>query len=194
MRQGRGSTCSRPGKEACGGGYLSRLAVVTRMTRLLPRQLVTSRQMVDRAIYGTVSVIAVIAAASHGHAPAGQVLIFTAASSVVLWMVHVYASVLADTGPAGLEWRPAVQRAIRHEHGVLIGVVIPLGVLSLGTLRLIDDDRAIRWSMWSGVLVLFLTPLVWFRPATTGWGRTLVASLVGGGLGMALISLKVVLH
>ena len=66
----------RAGEEADGGRHLQRLIVVTGVSRLLPAQLVTSRQIVDRAVYGEVSVIAVIAGASHGQETAGRVLVW----------------------------------------------------------------------------------------------------------------------
>jgi hypothetical protein len=165
-----------------------------RLTNVLAPHLVAARHTVDRAVYGTVSVIAVIAGASHGDTSAGSLLVFTAVSSLVVWGVHVYSSVLADTGPAGLAWSPALRKALVEERGVLGGVVIPLGILALGALDVVDDQRAIYASMWSGVVVLFVTPLVWLQPRGAGWAGCLLASFAGGALGLVLIWFKVVLH
>jgi hypothetical protein len=165
-----------------------------RLTSVLAPHLVAARHTVDRAVYGTVSVIAVIAGASHGEASAGRLLVFAVVSSLVVWGVHVYSSVLADTGPAGLAWSPALRKALHDERGVLGGVVIPLAVLSLGALNLVEDQRAIYASMWAGVVVLFVTPLVWLQPRGAGWRGCLLASFAGGLLGLVLIWFKVVLH
>jgi hypothetical protein len=134
---------------------------VPRVSLILPAHLMKSRRTVDRADYGTVFVIAVIAGASHDHGIAGRVVVYAAVSSVVWWAVHVYASVLANPGPFGLAWSPALRKAVKEEQGVLTGAVVPLAVLLLGVLRWIDDERTITWSMWSGVLILSLTPLMW---------------------------------
>jgi hypothetical protein len=165
-----------------------------RLASVVAPQLVAARDTVDRAVYGTVSVIAVIAGASHDHESASRVLVFAAVSSLVFWAVHVYASVLADLGPARLHWSAALRKGLRHEHGVVGGVVIPLAVLFLGAVGLLEDQRAIWWSMWAGVVVLFVMPLVWLHPHGRGWWRCLVASGVGGLLGLVLIWFKVVLH
>ena len=73
------------------------------------------------------------------------------------------------------------------------GVAVPLAVLLLGAIGVLDDQRAIVWSMWAGVIVLFATPFAWLRPTIRGWGSCLLASAVGGSLGLVLVSLKVVL-
>ena len=165
-----------------------------RLASVLVPQMVAARHTVDRAVYGTVSVLAVIAASAHGKESAGRVLVFSAVSSVVFWAVHVYAAVLADIGPAHLSWGPALRKGFTHEHGVLGGVVIPLAVLSMGAVGILEDHRAISWAMWSGVIVLFVTPVVWLRPHGRGWWGCLLACAVGGLLGLVLIWFKVVLH
>lgn len=165
-----------------------------RLVDVLAPHLVAARSTVDRAVYGTVSVIAVIAGAAHAERSAGKVLAFAAVSSLVVWGVHIYAGVLADLGPGGLHWSPALRAGVARERGVLGGVVLPLTVLSLGAIGLIDDRLAIWLSMWSGVAVLFLTPFVWLRPMGRSWSECLLASVFGGLLGLSLISLKVLLH
>ena len=165
-----------------------------RLANVLTPHLVAARHTVDRAVYGTVSVIAVIAGASHGESSAARLLVFAAVSSLVVWGVHVYSSVLADVGPAGLAWSPALRKALHDERGVLGGVVVPLAVLSLGAVNLVEDQRAIYASMWSGVVVLFVTPFVWLQPRGAGWAGCLLASVTGGLLGLVLIWFKVVLH
>jgi uncharacterized YccA/Bax inhibitor family protein len=146
------------------------------------------------AVYGTVSVTALISGASHDEDSAVRLLVFAAVASLVVWAVHVYASVLADTGPDGLSLRRAVAVGARHEIGVLEGVLVPLSILLLGAVGVIEDRRSIILSMWSGVLVLFLLPLVWLRRDGRGWWRCLAGACLGGAFGIALTSLKVVLH
>ncbi len=165
-----------------------------RLANVLTPHLVAARHTVDRAVYGTVSVIAVIGGASHDERSSGRVLAFASVSSLVVWGVHVYAGVLADMGPSGVHWSPALRGGIVRERGVLGGVVLPLAVLSLGAIGLLEDHRAIVLSMWSGVAVLFLTPFVWLRPLGRSWSECLLASGFGGSLGLVLIWFKVVLH
>lgn len=164
------------------------------LSSILTPHLVEDRREVERAIYGTVSVIAFIAAAAHDERSAARVLAFAAGSSVVVWAVHVYASVLSVSGPDGVSWREAISQALRHETGVLEGAILPLVVLLLGAVGVIEDQRAILWSMWAGVVMLVLMPTVWLRRAGQPWWRCALASAVGGFFGLVLIGLKVVLH
>ena len=166
---------------------------ISRTASVMTPHLVSARHTVERAVYGTVSVLAVIAGAAGYERSATKVLVFASVSSVVFWGVHVYAGVLADTGPGGSSPSLAVRKAMRRELGVFGGVALPLAVLLLGALGVLEHQRAISWSMWAGVLVLFATPLVWLRPKERGWGSCLLASAVGGSLGLVLILLKVTL-
>ena len=64
----------------------------------------------------------------------------------------------------------------------------------LGTIGWIDDGRAITWSMWSGVVLLTLIPLVWLRHTGRSWARSLAGSAACGLLGLGLTWMKVLLH
>ncbi|MEU6135162.1 hypothetical protein [Nocardioides sp. NPDC047086] len=146
------------------------------------------------AVYGIVSVLAVIAGASHFDDSAGRVFAFAVISSAVIWAVHVYASMLADSGPGVMPWRRVLVAGVRHEIGIVEGVFVPLLILLLGTIGWIDDGRAITWSMWSGVVLLTLIPLVWLRHTGRSWARSLAGSAACGLLGLGLTWMKVLLH
>lgn len=146
------------------------------------------------AIYGLVSIIAVVVGASHFDDSAGRVFAFAAVSSVVIWTVHVYASMLADSGPEVEPWRSVLIAGVRHEIGIVEGVFVPLLILFLGAIGWLEDERAITWSMWSGVVLLTLVPLLWLRRTGRSWARSLAASAACGLLGLGLTWMKVLLH
>lgn len=146
------------------------------------------------AVYGLVSVIAVIAGASHFDDSAGRVLAFALVSSAVIWTVHVYASILADSGSEVAPWRSVLIAGVRHEIGIVEGVFVPLLILLLGAIGWVDDGRAIAWSMWSGVVLLVLIPLFWLRRTGRSWVWSMVASGACGLLGLGLTGMKVLLH
>lgn len=150
------------------------------------------------AVYGLVSIIAIIAGASHFDDSAGRVLAFAVISSAVIWTVHVYASILAGSGSeVGSEvapWRSVLVAGVRHEIGIVEGVLVPLLILLLGAIGWVDDGRAIAWSMWSGVVLLVLIPLFWLRRTGRSWVGALVASGACGLLGLGLTWMKVLLH
>ncbi|MEU0268000.1 hypothetical protein [Nocardioides sp. NPDC006303] len=146
------------------------------------------------AVYGLVSIIAIIAGASHFDDSAGRVFAFAVVSSFVIWTVHVYASILAESGSELAPWRSVLIAGVRHEIGIVEGVFIPLLILFLGAIGWVDDGRAIAWSMWSGVVLLVLIPLFWLRRTGRSWVGSLVASGACGLLGLGLTWMKVLLH
>jgi hypothetical protein len=165
-----------------------------RLAHILTPHLFAEARVVSSATYGTVTVIAVIAAVSHNEDSAARVFWFAATSSLAIWGVHVYADVLASAGVHAMPLGDALRRGLASETGVLLGVTVPLLVLVLGSVGRLDDDRAIWWSIWSGVVLLALNPLVWLRRQRYPWGRSLAAAAVGGLIGLLMVGLKVALH
>ena len=164
------------------------------LTRSLLPHFVPGARPISSAIYGTVSVIAVVVIGAHGASGAGEVLLFAAVSMVVIWGIHVYASVLAEAGTTGLHWRVALRAGLRDEMGVIEGATAPLAVLLLGSLGVLDDSTAIWASVWCGVGLLTLMPSVWLRRIGSGWWQCVMASAVAGLFGLLLVALKVFVH
>ena len=133
--------------------------------------------------------------AGHDEAAVGRILTFAAVSTVIVWGIHVYASVLSDTCTAtGPPWRVAIPRGFRDELGVLEGAAAPLLVLALGAVGVLDPTRAVWWSVITGVGLLTVMPLFWLRRSGEPWGRCLAASAVACSFGLALVVLKVLAH
>lgn len=165
-----------------------------RLAHFVLPHFAVGRRPVSSAIYGTVSVVAVIVVGAHDQASAGTLLVFAATSMGVIWAVHVYASTLASAGVTGLHWREALRHAIHDELGVLEGAAAPLAVLLLGVLGVLEDKRAIVVAVWSGVVLLTLIPLVWLRRLGSAWLPALAAAAVSGMFGLLLVVLKTVVH
>jgi hypothetical protein len=151
-------------------------------------------EQVSSAIYGTVSALAVIVVAGHDEAAVGRILVFAAVSTVIVWGIHVYATVLSEACTGGAPWREAIPRGFRDELGVLEGAAAPLLVLALGALGVLDATRAVWWSVITGVGLLTVMPLFWLRRSGEPWGRCLAASAVACSFGLALVVLKVLAH
>jgi hypothetical protein len=164
------------------------------MIRLLAPHLRGGGRHVSSAIYGTVSVLAVIVVSGHGEAAVGGVLVFAAVSTAVVWGIHVYASVLSEACMEGTPWTVAIPRGLRDELGVLEGAAAPLLVLALGALGLLDPQRSVWWAVVVGVGLLTVMPLVWLRRSGEGWGQCLAASAVACSFGLVLVVMKVLAH
>lgn len=164
------------------------------LKRSLVPHFATGHRPISSAVYGTVSVVALIVVAAHEDNSAGRVLTFAAVSMLVIWAVHVYASTLEHTGPKNLPWRAALRVAVHDELGVVEGASAPLLILLLGAVGLVEDGRAITWAVWCGAALLTLMPFVWLRRVGTPLWDCVLASAVAGILGALLIVFKVLVH
>ena len=164
------------------------------VVRSLVPHLVQTDRPISSAIYGTVSVVAVIVAAAHDTSGVGGVLAVAAVSAVVVWAIHVYAAVLAEAGTGRTTWRAAFAEAFRDELGVLEGASAPLLVLLLGAVGVLDDHRAVWWAVIVGIILLTVMPVVWLRRAGARWLPSLLASGVACLFGVVLIVMKVFAH
>ena len=93
--------------------------MVSDLVRILTPHLFADKRAVDDAVYGTVSVMAVIAGAAHKETSAAWVLVFAGVSTVVIWALHVYADTVAHLGPHAMDWREALRRGLTNDIGRL---------------------------------------------------------------------------
>jgi hypothetical protein len=156
----------------------------------------TRGRRVADAIYGTILVLAVVAALSKDDAAtAGAILGGALATSVVFWIVHVYAEVLdrevAGDSPGG--W-VAVREAAWQEFPLVEAALLPMVPLLLGAIGVLGRSTAINLSLAIG----FFDLAAWGYHA----GRTMHQSRLraglqaagAAGLGVLMVALKNLLH
>jgi len=145
-------------------------------------------------IYGIIAAMAVIAGAASGGSHA-KPLSLAVATLFVFWLAHVYAQALSHhlRGARRLEWS-VVRTAMAEERPLLEGPVPILVVLALGTGGLIDQDLAIRLSLWLGVAELFAWGMLYARRQRWNWLTSVVAGAVNGLFGLLIVFLEVVVH
>lgn len=151
----------------------------------------------EPAIHGVILVAGLVVILGNSEEASWDVLVKVIATLVVFWAVHVYASAVAHLGDeyeGDTPWRTRAVRATRdaldHSWGMLLAGVIPLVVLTLGTLNLLSDQNAIWGTLWVAVLILGI--LGWLGVAS--WSPRPQARLLGAVvtslLGLALVVLK----
>lgn len=151
----------------------------------------------EPAIHGVILVAGLVVILGNSEEASWDVLVKVIATLVVFWAAHVYAGAVAHLGDeyeGDTPWRTRAIRATRdaldHSWGMLLAGVIPLAVLTLGTLGLISDRNAIWGTLWVAVLILGI--LGWLGVAS--WSTRLRARLLGAVvtslLGLALVLLK----
>ena len=146
-------------------------------------------------VYGTIVVMAVIAAGSQGaDTDPSRLAGFAAATVLVLWAAHVYAHALSDSVEAGrrLEW-VELRGLARREASVALAAVAPVGALTLGALEVVHEQTAIRLALGIGVATLAAQGLRYARVERLSRTATIVAVTVNLVLGLVIVALEVAL-
>ena len=124
--------------------------------RSLFQVLLGSRDSIAGTVYGTVIVMATIAAgAKGGLLDPGKLLGAMIGTVLVLWVAHVYAHGLERSIQLGhrLKWHEFVHVA-HHEWSIALSAVPPGIFLLLGGLGVFRESRAIWYSLLAGLVVL----------------------------------------
>jgi hypothetical protein len=148
------------------------------------------------AVYGTILVIAVVAALSKDHeASAGAILAGAFATSLVFWIVHVYAEVLArrTAGDQTPSW-PLLRTAARQEWPLVEAALAPLAPLLLGELGVFSRSTAITLSLIVGLGDLAAWGYVAGRAMRQSVLRALVTAAGAVALGALMVLLKNLVH
>jgi hypothetical protein len=144
-------------------------------------------------VYGSIVVMAVIAAGSNGdRTEPWRLAVFVAATVLVLWVAHVYAHALSESVDLGrrLEWVEFRGLALREASVPLAGVA-PIGALLLGAVDVIPEGVAIRLALGIGVTTLAAQGLRYARIERLGRAGTVVAVMANLMLGLVIVALEV---
>jgi hypothetical protein len=147
-------------------------------------------------LYGTVLVLAVIIALSKsGKAEASVLLGGILITSLVFWVVHVYADTLAARIAAPERgWKELARRHARHELPILEAAIGPAIPLLLGTAGVLSRQTA----SWCAIVVCLLGLLGWGVTVARALGYrglpVLIMGLANVALGGLMVLLKVLVH
>lgn len=127
-----------------------------RLLKFLSQLLFGDKQTISGTVYGTIIILAVIAAEARnyeGHMwQLGGVAFMTA---VVLWLAHVYAHGLGESVKEGRRLTPGEVRAIaRREYAIVLSAVPPVAAIIAGSTHLIDEHSAYRLATALGIAAL----------------------------------------
>ena len=174
------------------------------LTRIRAGDRVTIAVLADRRklgeelagfVYGTIVVLSVIVTGAkafpHG---LGHIALLVGVTTIVFWLAHVYAHVLAfslshDTHLSLAEFA----HIARREASILAAGVPPEAALVLGAIGLFGEDFAIWLSFGLGLAVLGVTGIVFARVERLGAAPATMVVLANLALGIVLIGLKVLI-
>ena len=145
-------------------------------------------------IYGTIVALAVVVAGARAYPhDAGHIASLVAATSVALWLAHVYAHALAESVAHDKHVSAAELRYIARREGSIVEAALPpVTALVLGAIGVISTPAAVWAAFGLGLGVLAAQGITVAR--IEGLGRlgavTVVAANVS--LGVFLVGLKLV--
>jgi hypothetical protein len=146
-------------------------------------------------IYGTIVVMAVIAAGSRGDdTDPWRLAVFVAVTVLALWVAHFYAHGLSASleRERRLSWVELGGLA-RREASVPLAAVAPIGALTLGALEVVREQSAIRLALGIGVATLAALGLRYAHVERLGRIATLIAVAINVALGLVIVALEVAL-
>lgn len=150
----------------------------------------------EHGVYGLVLVTALIAIGDEYDNDL-DVLVFVVGTTLVFWLAHVYAGIVAATGHAELGRSSFLRRAAHaagHSSGMLLAMLPPVLVLSMGVIGLVDENEAYDFALISGLIVLAL--IGWGNARRNGrrWPLQIVGALSTTMLGALVIVLSILVH
>jgi hypothetical protein len=145
-------------------------------------------------VYGTVLVMATLAAAAGEEAHPWSLAVLVASVVTTVWVAHLHAHVLSESIERRRRVAPVDVRRIAHrELGILIAAVLPVAALLVGALGLLRERTAIWAAFGIGLAVLVVQGVRYARVEGLGRLGTVAAVAANLGLGLLVVGLKVVI-
>ena len=143
-------------------------------------------------IYGTIIVLAVVVAAARAYPhKAGHIAVVVGVTSVVFWLAHVYAHSLAESVADDQHLSLARLRRIAQREASLVEAALPTFVaLLLGAVGLLSTEGAVWLAIGLGLAILVAQGIFFARVEGLGRIATLAVVTANLGLGLVLVSLK----
>jgi hypothetical protein len=149
-----------------------------------------------RAIYGTILVLAVVAAlAGDNDATTAYILFGVLVTSLVFWLAHMYAELLTSAiNDPSRRWRELWWAAARSEWPLLEAAFAPAVPLLLGAVGVLSRDTAVNLAYVVGLLDLFGWGIAIGRALDQSTSRAVLTGLVNVALGAVVVVLKALVH
>jgi hypothetical protein len=152
-----------------------------------------SRTTIAGTVYGTIVVLAVLAAGGRAFEhDLWQLIAIVVTTVFVLWMAHVYAHGLGESLQAGRRLdAPELGSIARRELAIPLTAVAPTAMLALGAVGLLGNRTAFWLAFGVGVATLGVQGLRYAQVERIGRTGTFVAVALNLALGLVLVILEV---
>jgi hypothetical protein len=148
-----------------------------------------------RVVYGTIIVAALLAAESAQKETYATTVLAVVIALLLYWLAHSY----AESAAARMEKRSKLSvaelaRSMRHESPIIVGAAVPLVPLLIWWATGGSLTNAVSAAIWTAAAMIVVYELIAGVRAKLTGAELVVQTLVGAGLGLLVIVLKLVLH
>jgi hypothetical protein len=142
-------------------------------------------------VYGTVVVMATVAAASGNSPDNWRLAAIVASSAVVFWLAHLYAHGLSESLELARRLTGSELTSIaRRERGILLAAVAPTGAVLLGAVGILRETRAVWLALSLGLMTLAVLGARYARVEGLALGGTVAMIALNLALGLLVVALK----
>jgi hypothetical protein len=160
---------------------------------LSPRQDASAHRIAG-TVYGTIVVMATVAAGGKGRVDAWELAVLVTATAVVLWIAHVYSHGLGESIESGHRLdRAELAVVARQEVSIVLAAAGPVLALVLGAAGIFRESRAVWLALTIGLLTLAAQGLRYARVERLGRLGTCTAVGINLALGLVIVGLKALL-
>ena len=154
-----------------------------------------SAEGIAGTVYGTIVVMATVAAGSQGkETNTWQLAVIVAATVLVLWVAHFYSHALAESLERGKRLDRAELGAVaRREWAIPAAAAAPIAALVLAAVGVLGEQTAIWLALGIGVATLAGQAARLATVERLSRTGTLVAIALNVFLGLAIVSLEVLI-
>jgi hypothetical protein len=155
--------------------------------------LLGDRRTIAGTVYGTIVVLAVLAAGAKSYQhQLWRLGVIAGMSSLVLWLAHVYSHGLGESVSLGRRLTVAELRAIaRREYSVLLAALPPVLMIELGAAGVVGTHVAVWLALGVGVITLAAQGVRYARLEQLSTAGTITTIAINLGLGLTLVALEV---
>lgn len=146
-------------------------------------------------VYGTIIVMATVAAGSRGEdTDPWRLAVLVGVTALVLWVAHLYSHALAESLERGRRFdRTELGAIARRELAIPAAAVAPVAALLLAALGVLDEQTAVWLALGVGVTTLAVQGARYSAVEQLGRTGTVAAIATNVLLGLVIVALEVLL-
>jgi hypothetical protein len=168
-------------------------SVPRRLAKFFSQLLFGDKETISGTVYGTIIVLAVIAAEARGYEghmwQLGAVAFTTA---LVLWCAHVYAHGIGESVREGRRLTVGELRAIgSREYAIVLAAVPPVAAIIAGSSHLIDEHSAYRLATALGITALSVQGIRYATLERLSFAGTVLAIALNLMFGLLIVLAEV---